>query len=123
MTEHQAAEQARALVDGAKFCQHLAEKRAERAQTKMQELKKRQSLVPASADRSVDEWAALGMVARRVAAKRERDSLLAFFTAHAWRLEDISFVLDSLWWAKKLFKLEAAAVLGDVVRGAADARQ
>ena len=93
MTEQQAAKHARGLVDSAEICKHLAERRAERAQLKVQELKQRQTLLPASGERSVDDWAALGAVARRKAAQRERDSLEAFLKSHAWRLDDLAAVL------------------------------
>ena len=76
-----------------------------RAAAKQEQLRKqRNELLKGPADRTVDEWAALGREAEWKAAQRERRYFSDFIEGHNFRPKDIADALDELGLIPALFK-------------------
>ena len=97
MDEQKACREAAAEKTAAEWELWDAERRAKRAKEKAERLQGQvDQLAGPTKERSADAWAALTAEARRKAAERERDHLQAFFSSHAWRVDDISDALKLL---------------------------
>ena len=91
-------EQAGDSVAEADHARGLAERRAERAASRVEELSTRSVHHP----RTTQEWAALAPDAYQKAQQRERTVLKSIMSSHTWRLTDLSAVLAELGWVEKL---------------------
>ena len=103
------AEAARRESSDAGYVQVVLEAKLARAEARAAEKQaklyaQRAELLKGPANRTVDEWAALGREAEWKAAQRERRYLSEFISNHDFRPKDIAASLDELNLVKALFK-------------------